>query len=170
MLPACSLRILPSGPKNPFNELGVRFPLLEGKFRELTMKLSRNLFSVALASLLLGASAFAAPTTKGTLKLFEPVTVQGKQLAPGQYTVEWNGEGPNVQLSIASGKNAVANVPARVVPVSPKNATSGYSSTKQQDGSTALTNVFFQGKAFELQIADQSATQGTQPSTSGSNQ
>jgi len=133
------------------------------------MKLSRNLFSVALASLLLGASVFAAPTTKGTLKLFEPVTVQGKQLAPGQYTVEWNGEGPNVQLSIASGKNAVATVPARVVPGA-KNATSGYSSTKQQDGSSSLTNVFFQGKAFELQIADQSATQGAQPSASGSNQ
>src|SRR3979490_769222 len=82
------------------------------KLRELTMRVSRNLFSVALASLLLGASAFAAPATKGTLKLFEPVTVQGKQLAPGQYTVEWNGEGPNVQLTIASGKNEVANVPA----------------------------------------------------------
>ena len=133
------------------------------------MKSSRNLFSVAVASLLLGASAFAAPTTKGTLKLFEPVTVQGKQLAPGQYTVEWNGEGPNVQLSIASGKNAVASVSARVVPVSPKNATSGYSSTKQQDGSSALTNVFFQGKTFELQIADQSASQEAAPA-SGSNQ
>ena len=134
------------------------------------MKLSRNLFSVALASLLLGASAFAAPTTKGTLKLFEPVTVQGKQLAPGQYTVEWNGEGPNVQLSIASGKNAVTSVSARVVPVSPKNATSGYSSTKQQDGSSTLTNVFFQGKTFELQIADQSASQDPAPTASGSNQ
>jgi len=133
------------------------------------MKSSRNLFSVAVTSLLLGASAFAAPTTKGTLKLFEPVTVQGKQLAPGQYTVEWNGEGPNVQLSIASGKNAVASVSARVVPVSPKNATSGYSSTKQQDGSSTLTNVFFQGKTFELQIADQSASQEAAPA-SGSNQ
>jgi hypothetical protein len=133
------------------------------------MKLSRNVFSVALASLLLAGSAFAAPTTKGTLKLFEPVTVQGKQLAPGQYTVEWNGEGPNVQLSIASSKNAVANIPARVVPGA-KNPNSGYSATKQQDGSSILTNVFFQGKAFELQIADQSATQGAQPSASGSNQ
>ncbi len=134
------------------------------------MRVSRNLFSVALASLLLGASAFAAPATKGTLKLFEPVTVQGKQLAPGQYTVEWNGEGPNVQLSIEKGKNEVANVAAHVVPVSPKNRTSGYASTKQQDGSSALTNVFFEGKTYELQIADQSAAQGAQPAASGSNQ
>jgi len=47
------------------------------------MKLSRNLFSITLASLLLAATAFASPS-KGTLKLFEPVTVQGKQLAPGE--------------------------------------------------------------------------------------
>ena len=134
------------------------------------MKVSRNLYTVAAASLLLAASVFAAPSTKGTLKLFEPVTVQGKQLPPGQYTVEWNGEGPNVQLSIAAGKNAVTNIPARVVAVTPKHPTTGYSSTKQQDGQAALTSVFFQGKAYELQIDQQSATQGAQPTARGSNQ
>ena len=133
------------------------------------MKVSRNLFSVAVASLLLGATAFAAPT-KGTLKLFESVSVQGKQLAPGQYTVEWNGEGPNVELSITNGKQAVASIPARVVPVGAKNTASGYSSAKQQDGSTALTSVFFQGKAYELHVGQESATTAPQPGTSGSNQ
>src|ERR1700730_4803934 len=138
---------------------------LQGKSRELSMKVTRNLFSLALASLLLGASAFAGPATKGTLKLFDSVSVQGKQLAPGQYTIEWNGEGPNVELSITNGKGAVASVPARVVPVGAKNQTSGYSSAKQEDGSTALTNVFFQGKAYELQIGQQSATAVPQPGT-----
>jgi hypothetical protein len=133
------------------------------------MKVSRNLFSLAIASLLLGATAFAAPT-KGTLKLFESVSVQGKQLAPGQYTVEWNGEGPNVELSITNGKQAVASIPARVVPVGAKNTASGYSSAKQQDGSTALTSVFFQGKAYELHVGQESATTAPQPGTSGSNQ
>ena len=133
------------------------------------MKLSGKLYSVALASLLLGISVFAASATKGTLKLYESVTVQGKQLAPGQYTVEWNGEGPNVQLSIVNGKNSVANVPARVVPVNTKNPTSGYSAIKQQDGQSALTNVFFEGKAYELQIEKQSAEQGGQPASTGSN-
>jgi hypothetical protein len=134
------------------------------------MKVSRNLFSVTLASLLLAATAFASPASKGTLKIFEPVTVQGKQLAPGKYTVEWNGEGPNVQLNIADGKNSVTAIPAHLVPVSTKNRTSGYTSEKQQDGQIALTNVFFEGKAFELQIGHQSASQGTQPAASGSNQ
>jgi hypothetical protein len=132
------------------------------------MKLSRNLFSVTLASLLLTTIAFAAPATKGTLKLFEPVTVQGKQLAAGKYTVEWNGEGPNVQLNIADGKNGVTAIPARIVP-GVKNRTSGYASAKQQDGRSELTNVFFEGKAFELQIGE-TASQGGQPAASGSNQ
>ena len=133
------------------------------------MKLSRNLFSVTLASLLLAATAFAAPASKGTLKLFEPVSVQGKELAPGKYTVEWNGEGPNVQLNIADGKNAVTAIPARIVPVNAKNRTSGYASAKQQNGRSELTNVFFEGKAYELQIGE-SASQGGQPAASGSNQ
>src|ERR1700730_12041806 len=94
---------------------------LATKLRELSMRVSRNLFGLTVASLLLGISAFAAPATKGTLKLFDSVSVQGKQLAPGQYTVEWNGEGPNVELSITNGKGAVASVPARVVPVGAKN-------------------------------------------------
>ena len=131
------------------------------------MKVSRNLFSITLASLLLAATAFASPS-KGTLKLFEPVTVQGKQLAPGKYTVEWNGEGPNVQLNIADGKNSVSAIPARIVP-GVKNRTSGYASAKQQDGRSELTNVFFEGKAFELQIGE-TASQGGQPAASGSNQ
>jgi hypothetical protein len=132
------------------------------------MNVSRNLFSLTLGSLLLAASAVAAPATKGTLKLFEPVTVEGKQLAPGQYTVEWTGEGPNVQLNIANSKNAVSAVPARIVPISTKNKTSGYSSEKQQDG-RVLTSVFFEGKAYDLQIGEQ-ASQAPQPATSGSNQ
>lgn len=133
------------------------------------MKLSRNLFSLTLASLLFAGGAFAAPASKGTLKLFEPVTVQGKQLAPGQYTVQWNGEGPNVQVHITDGRNAVTAVPARIVQVAAKNKTSGYSSEKEQDGRNELTNLFFEGKAYELQIA-QSASQGGQPAASGSNQ
>jgi hypothetical protein len=132
------------------------------------MKVSRNLFGVTFATLLLATGAFAAPASRGTLKLFEPVTVQGKELAPGKYTVEWNGEGPNVQLNIADGKNAVTAIPARIVPGA-KNRTTGYSSEKQQDGRSELTNLFFEGKAYQLEIGD-SASQGGRPAASGSNQ
>src|SRR6266436_1609155 len=126
------------------------------------MKVSRNLFSITLASLLLAATAFASPS-KGTLKLFEPVTVQGKQLAPGKYTVEWNGEGPNVQLNIADGKNSVTAIPARIVPVNTKNRTSGYASAKQQDGRSELTNVFSRARLLSCRSVRLLRREGSQP-------
>jgi len=107
---------------------------------ELIMKLSRNLFSITLL-----LCCWRPPPLRhqqGNPQAVEPVTVQGKQLAPGKYTVEWNGEGPNVQLNIADGKNSVTAIPARIVPVNTKNRTSGYASAKQQDGRSELTNVF----------------------------
>ena len=65
------------------------------------------------SALLLATSAFAA--SKGALQLTAPATVAGKQLAAGDYTVKWDGNGPNVQLEILKGKNVVATVPAQVV-------------------------------------------------------
>ena len=64
-------------------------------------------------ALLLATSVFAA--NKGSLRVSDPVTVNGKQIAPGDYTVKWEGNGPNVELNILRGKNVVATVPARMV-------------------------------------------------------
>ena len=74
-------------------------------------KISKGLL-LGLA-LLLATSVFAA--NKGSLQVTDPVTVNGKQLAAGEYTVKWDGAGPNVELNIMKGKNVVATVPARVV-------------------------------------------------------
>jgi hypothetical protein len=122
---------------------------------------------LAGASLLLAASAFAAGGSKGTLHLYESVDVQGKQLRPGEYKVEWNGEGPQVELNITSGKKTVASVPAQVVTVSEKNRTDGYAAKKSEDGKNALTDIFFHGKSYEIRLGDQA---DAQPGTSGSNQ
>ncbi len=134
------------------------------------MKGSRNLVTLAGASLLLAASAFAAGTGKGTLRLYESVDVQGKQLPPGDYKVEWNGEGPKVELSIASGKQTVVSVPAQVVTVGEKNRTDGYAAKKSHDGKNALTEIFFHGKDFEFHLGDQSSAEPSHSGTNGSNQ
>ena len=64
-------------------------------------KISKGLL-LGLA-LLLATSGFAA--NKGSLQVDDPVTVNGKQLAAGEYTVKWDGAGPNVELNIMKGKN-----------------------------------------------------------------
>jgi hypothetical protein len=133
------------------------------------MKGSRNLVTLG-ASLLLAASAFAAGTGRGTLHLYESVDVQGKQLPPGDYKVEWNGEGPNVELSITSGKQTLASVPAQVVTVSERNRTDGYGAKKSDDGKNTLTEIFFHGKDFELRVGEQASAEPSQSRISGSNQ
>lgn len=47
------------------------------------MKSSRKVVGVVGASLLLAISAIAGTENKGTLRLFDNVSVQGKQLSPG---------------------------------------------------------------------------------------
>ena len=137
------------------------------------MKLSRNVFSLCAASMLVAASGVAAAaatgTTKGTLHLYDDVTIQGKQLPPGDYKLEWNGEGPNVNLTIDQGRKAVVSVPVQVVPVTEKKQNDGYVSTKNADGQNALSEIFFHGRNYELKLQDQPGSSPAQPGTSDSN-
>jgi hypothetical protein len=121
-------------------------------------------------SLLLAASASAGNTSKGTLQVAEPVTVGGKQLPAGKYQVEWAGSGSNVELSISDGRETVAKVPAQILPLKKAEAASGYSTSTDQAGNKALTEIFFGGKKYELSIGEASAATTT-PSekTQGSN-
>ena len=64
-------------------------------------------------ALLLASSAFAA--TKATLTLQGPTIINGAKLKPGAYKLEWEGSGPNVEVSIMQGKKVVAKVPAKIV-------------------------------------------------------
>jgi hypothetical protein len=134
------------------------------------MKVLKNLLTVAAASALLGTAAFTAPATKGTLKLYEPVTVQGTELAPGEYLLEWNGQGPNVQVSIAKGKKEIVSVPAQVVPVNQKTQASGYTAKKEQDGKSTLTEIFLQGRPYEIRVGEQAASAVPPAASTGSNQ
>jgi hypothetical protein len=113
-------------------------------------------------ALLLASSAFAA--TKGSLQLNHPVTVNGTQLKAGDYKVEWDGSGPNVELSIMQGKNVVAKVPAHVVDLSSASQSDAAVTKKNDDGSTTLAGVRFQGKKFALEVGE--AGEGMQSGSS----
>jgi hypothetical protein len=126
------------------------------------MKSSRKIVGLVGASLLLALSAMAGSENKGTLRLYDNVNVQGKQLSPGTYKVEWNGQGPEVQLNILDGKNTVATVPARVVPVTTKNDQDGYTADNE-NGSRTLKELFFRGKSYQLEIEPGTGAGATQP-------
>ena len=116
-------------------------------------KLSKGLL-LGLA-LLLATSAFAA--NKGSLQVSDPVTVSDKQLAPGAYTVKWEGNGPNVELNILQGKKVVATMPARLIDLNRSADGDSAVVRKNDDGSRTLAEIRFAGKKYALAMGNESA-------------
>jgi len=125
------------------------------------MRKTRFTAGLLTLSLLLAASAIAGNTNKATLKVSETVSVGGKQLRAGTYRVEWAGSGSNVELSIIDGRETVAKVPAQILPLEKAEAASGYSTSTDQAGNKALTEIFFGGKKYQLSIGEASAATAT---------
>ena len=109
-------------------------------------------------ALLLASSAFAA--TKASLNLQHPTIVNGTKLKAGDYKLEWDGSGPNVEVSIIQGKNVLTKVPAKVVDLSSPSQNSAAVVTLNSDGTSTLSGARFEGKRFALELGDSSeATQ-----------
>jgi hypothetical protein len=122
------------------------------------MKLSKSSLGILGASFLLASAAFAGTGNKGKLHLAETVTVDGKQLKPGDYNLEWT-DGSDAKLNIAKGKDTVASVPARVDTTDAAHVRDGYGSKTEADGSRALTSIYVGGK--DIEIGAQNATSAT---------
>jgi hypothetical protein len=116
-------------------------------------KISKGLL-LGLA-LLLATSVFAA--NKGSLQVSDPVTVNGKQIAAGEYTVKWDGNGPNVELNILRGKNVVATVPARMVDLESTPNRDSAVTVVGADGHKSLNEIRFSGKKYAFAIGAQTA-------------
>jgi hypothetical protein len=108
-------------------------------------------------ALLLATSAFAA-ANQGSMQLQDPVTVSGKQLRAGDYSVKWDGNGPNVQLSILKGNKVVATTPARLIDLNEKSNNDAAVVQNNGDGSKSLAEIHFSGKKYALAIGSDSAS------------
>lgn len=117
------------------------------------MKVTKSL--VLGLAVLLATSAFAA--NKGSLQVQEPISVNGQQLKPGDYKVQWDGTGPNVELSIMQGKKVVTKVPAHVVDLSSAPNSDAAVVKNNADGSKSLSEVRFGGKKYALAVGEEAA-------------
>lgn len=109
---------------------------------------------VASVTLLLATGAFAG--TKASLTLEHSATINGTTLKAGDYKLEWEGTGPNVEVSIVKGKNVVAKVPARLVDMNSAAQNNAVLFSQNSDGSETLTGARFQGKKYALEIGESS--------------
>jgi hypothetical protein len=101
-------------------------------------------------ALLLTSSAFAG--TKANLSINSPVTVNGTTLRPGDYKVQWEGSGPNVELSILQGKNVVAKTSAHLVELQTPAANDAAVTLKNDSGPNSLASIRFEGKKIALEL------------------
>ena len=105
-------------------------------------------------ALLLASSAFAG--TKADLVLNNPTTLNGTKLKAGEYKLEWDGSGPNVEVSILQGKKVVAKVPAKVVELKMPAQNNSAVVSNNTDGTSSLAGVHFAGKTTALELPQSS--------------
>jgi len=105
-------------------------------------------------ALLLASSAFAA--TKASLTLDNPATINGTKLKAGDYKLQWEGSGPNVEVSILQGKTVVAKVPAKVVDLTAPAQNNAAIVQSNNDGTSTLAGARFEGKKFALELGESS--------------
>jgi len=108
-------------------------------------------------TLLLATSVFAA-SNKGSLQTMSDVIVSGKTLPAGDYSLQWEGTGSNVQLNILKGKKVVATTAARLVDLSQSPNSDAAVIRSNGNGSSSLAEVRFGGKKYALQIGEESTT------------
>jgi hypothetical protein len=107
-------------------------------------------------AMLFATTAFAA--NKGSLHVQSTTMVGKTQLPAGEYTVQWEGAGPDVELKIKLHSRVKATVPAKVIPLDqPLREDAAILDTDGNRG-RRLLEIRFSGKKFFLQIEPQSAS------------
>ena len=116
------------------------------------MNTSRISIALFGAAVLCASAVLAGEVNKLTIKTEETLNVDGKSLSPGNYKVEWNGSGPNVQVKMMQGKDTVATFPANLEQQKAQNPENAYASMKEPDGTRSLTTIYVGGKRDVLQV------------------
>jgi hypothetical protein len=112
----------------------------------------------ATLALALTTSAFAASDShKSSFEISAPTQVNGTTIPAGDYTAQWEGSGPTVQVNIMQGKKVVATAPAQVVTLDSKASNTQAEVLNGTNGERELKALQFAGKKFSLQLETESA-------------
>ena len=117
--------------------------------------LVKGLFLAALVAV--AGSAFAS--SKGSMELLHPASVGGTQLPAGTYTVQWDGQGDQVQLQVLHGKKTVATASAHVVKMERPVPANSIVVVPDGNGSS-VSRINFGNKDFALDLGTEGAGSG----------
>ena len=111
---------------------------------------------VFLLSFLLSFPLVSLATTRNskTIHIQSPTIVANQQLKPGTYKVEWDGNGPNVQVAFFHNNKQVATAPAKLSPEGPASslAQNGPALEMHENANNAsvLDEIFFKNVALDF--------------------
>jgi len=125
--------------------------------KEMFMKSWKASILLVGAALLFSTGAFAGDANKGKLHLEDRIIIDGTPVNPGNYTVEWTGTGPSVQVTLWHGKQTVVTFPAHITEQPTPNHDGAYSSAMAPDGSSRLTAIYISGKRTALELEQNQA-------------
>jgi len=123
------------------------------------MKFSKVSILLIGSALVFSSGAFARDANKGKLHLQDKTVVDGKPLNPGNYSVEWSGAGPTVEVTLLQGKQTVATFPAHITEQATPSHEDAYGSAPESDGSRRLTVIYISGKRTALELEQNQASQ-----------
>ncbi len=115
------------------------------------MKASKISAMLAMA-VLFATTAFAA--NKTSIEVKKDVVVGGKTLSAGKYTVTWEGQGQNVDLCVAKGKELIIKAPAHVLDLQRVSTNDAVVVMDNPDGTRALSQIQMSGKKFALELGE----------------
>jgi hypothetical protein len=123
------------------------------------MKTGKYIAIVAVLASGLSLNAFAKDKNETRITLSDSAQVGTTDLKPGDYTLQWEGNGPDVQVKVLKGKNVVATVPAKLA-----QGTSGYANaitTRTVNNVKTLDQVDFAGGKQTLVFGEAAATESS---------
>jgi hypothetical protein len=106
-----------------------------------------------LASL---ASENSAKAQKKNVAVADQVVLAGRTLKPGQYKVEWQGNGPMVNVSFLQSGKTVLTDPAKVTQLSAKAPYDAVVENTRQNGTKTINEIEWNNQREALVFGSQS--------------
>jgi hypothetical protein len=94
----------------------------------------------------------ACTTNKGSLHVRSTTMVGETQLPAGEYRVQWDGHGPEVELKIKRANRLRATVPAKVIPLDEPSRGDAAVMDIDGDGHRNLREIRLSGQKLFIQI------------------
>ena len=124
------------------------------------MKTGKYIAIVAVLASGLSLNTFAKDKNETRVTLSDSVQVGTTDLKPGDYKLQWEGNGPDVQVKVLQGKNVVATVPAKLA-----QSKSGWRTdaitTRTVNNVNTLDEVDFAGGKQSLVFGEATATESS---------